>query len=347
MISFAVTDTGIGMTPEQLGRMFQAFTQADSSTSKKYGGTGLGLAISKKFCQLMGGDLTVTSELGQGSTFTLILPAQVRDPAAEAAVETIARPRAELPRPHSTVLVIDDDPAVRDLMQRSLSKDGYHVETTGDGQAGLELARKLKPAIITLDVMMPHLDGWAVLTALKADPETAAIPVIMLTIVDDKQMGFALGAADYFTKPIDFQRLHEVLAKHRRPTNHQTVLVVEDDERMRELLRRSLEEAGWGVTEARNGREGLARLGELSPALILLDLMMPEMDGFDFMDALRQRPEHPHIPVIVITAKDLTEEDHRRLNGGVERILQKSATDPKQLIAEVRSFLTGQTEFHI
>jgi DNA-binding response OmpR family regulator len=159
----------------------------------------------------------------------------------------------------------------------------------------------------------------------------------MLTIVDDKQMGFALGAADYFTKPIDFQRLHHVLEKYRRPADRQTVLVIEDDASIREMLRRTLEKEGWQVAEAQNGKVGLAQFDGSLPALILLDLMMPEMDGFEFMEALRQRGNGNRIPVIVITAKDLTEEDHLRLNGGVERIIQKGASSQDQLLAEVRA----------
>jgi DNA-binding response OmpR family regulator len=245
------------------------------------------------------------------------------------------------------VLVIDDDAGVLDLMQRALSKDGFRVEVAADGKTGVELAKQLKPAVITLDVMMPKMDGWAVLTALKADPATADIPVIMLTIVDDKQMGFALGAADYFTKPIDFQRLHQVLEKYHVPANHQTVLVVEDDPQMREMLRRTLEKEGWRVLEAANGRAGLERLNDGMPALILLDLMMPEMDGFQFLQALRQRADGQRVPVFVITAKDLTDEDRRRLNGEVARILEKSSTSREQLVAEVRAFLVGQSEFNI
>jgi CheY-like chemotaxis protein len=210
------------MTPEQLGKLFQAFTQADASTSRKFGGTGLGLAISRKFCQMMGGDITVASEHGKGSTFTVVLPRAVREPESHTQfVSRTAAPELKAAATGPCVLVIDDDPSVRELMQRSLEKDGFRVEVAADGKTGIELARQRKASVITLDVMMPHLDGWSVLTALKADPATADIPVIMLTIVDDKQMGFALGAADYFTKPIDFQRLHTVLEKYRKPTKHQ------------------------------------------------------------------------------------------------------------------------------
>jgi signal transduction histidine kinase/CheY-like chemotaxis protein/ligand-binding sensor domain-containing protein len=343
-VTFQVSDTGIGMTPQQLNKLFQAFTQADASTSRKYGGTGLGLVISRKFCQLMGGDITVQSAPGKGSRFTVTLPREVQDLASQTqffikSTTSPATPLATGP----CVLVIDDDASVRDLMQRSLGKDGFHVEVAADGATGLRLARQLKPAAITLDVMMPHMDGWSVLSALKTDASTADIPVIMLTIVDDKQMGFALGAADYFTKPIDFPRLHQVLAKYRKPAVQQTVLIVEDDAETREMLRRILEKEGWAVLEAQNGIVGLAKLDGTVPALILLDLMMPEMDGFEFMETLRRRKEQSQIPVIVITAKDLTEGDHRRLNGGVERIIQKGATSQQEVIEFVRSVTRSGT----
>jgi CheY-like chemotaxis protein len=233
--------------------------------------------------------------------------------------------------------VIDDEPVARDLIERALTKEGFHVEVAADGKSGLERARKLKPQAITLDVMMPGMDGWAVLTSLKADPATADIPVIMLTVVDEKQIGFALGAADYFTKPIDWSRLNSALQKYRKPTNYQTVLIVEDDEQAREMLRRALAREGWQVLEAGNGRMALERLNGVVPALILLDLMMPEMDGFEFMEELRQRPDCRRVPVVVITAKDITEDDRRRLNGRVARILRKSNLSMRELVAEVQA----------
>jgi signal transduction histidine kinase/DNA-binding response OmpR family regulator/ligand-binding sensor domain-containing protein/protocatechuate 3,4-dioxygenase beta subunit len=338
LLTFEVTDTGIGMTSEQLSKLFQAFTQADVSTSRKFGGTGLGLVISRKFCQMMGGDITVRSEPGKGSTFTVLLPSEVQEPASQ--TQFLTKAAATAPSRAAAgpcVLVIDDDASARDLMQRSLAKDGFRVELAADGQTGLSLARQLQPAVITLDVMMPHMDGWSVLGALKADPVTANIPVIMLTIVDDKQMGFALGAADYFTKPIDFERLHQVLEKYRIHTESRTVVIIEDDANTREMLRRALEKDGWTIVEAENGKAGLARLDGQLPAIILLDLMMPELDGFEFLEALRLRNLARQVPVIVITAKDLTAEDHRRLNGGVERIIQKGALSQEQLLEMVRS----------
>jgi signal transduction histidine kinase/DNA-binding response OmpR family regulator len=346
-VCFSVTDTGIGMTTEQLAKLFQAFTQADNSTSRKYGGTGLGLAISRRFCQMMGGDITVVSVPGQGSAFTVTLPAIVPEETSHTqfiAREALLAAPARLVASGPVILVIDDDPSVQELMRRSLEKEGFCVAAAPDGGTGLELAKRLKPAVITLDVMMPQLDGWSVLSALKADPATSEIPVIMLTIVDDKQLGFALGAADYLAKPVDFQRLHQVLEKYRQPATDPTVLLVEDDAGVREILRLSLEECGWHVAEAANGKVGLAKLNEALPALIVLDLLMPEMDGFEFMAVLRQRPDAQHLPVVVMTAKELTEEDHRRLNGGVERIIQKGATTPGDVLELVRDLLAGKLD---
>ena len=339
-VLFRVSDTGIGMTPEQVAKLFQPFMQAEASTTRKYGGTGLGLAISKKFCQMMGGDLAVASKLRQGSTFTVTLPATVEEPARDVAAEVPRRTEpTDRPTAAATVLVIDDEAAARDLVQRALTKEGYGVQTAASGAEGLALARQLKPAAITLDVMMPGMDGWAALTALKADPRTADIPVIMTTIVDDKNLGFALGAADYFIKPIDWNRLVAVLEKHRRRAAGSYVLIIEDDPQTREMLRRAAEKQGWQVVEAGNGRAGLERVAERVPDVILLDLMMPEMDGFEFVEGLRRRPECRRIPVIVATAKDLTEDERRRLNGHVIQILQKGGYSTGELLEEIRKLL--------
>ena len=334
-ISFRVSDTGIGMTAEQLGRLFEVFTQADASTTRKFGGTGLGLAISRKFCRLMGGELRATSEHGQGSTFTATLPAEVASPAAPAAPATgslvVAASAA------ATVLVIDDDPTTRELMRRTLVSAGFHVEMAADGRTGLALAARLRPAVITLDVMMPEMDGWAVLSALKADPALAGIPVILATLVEDPNLAFTLGAADYFTKPIDWLRFSAVLSRYRAGTPTPTALVVEDDPATRELMRRNLERDGWIVREAADGQQGLEALRSGVPALILLDLMMPRMDGFDFVRELRLRPEWRAVPVVVVTAKELTPEDRHRLEGQVSRVIQKGSLSRADLLAEVRA----------
>ncbi len=356
-IRFAVTDTGIGMNEEQQSRLFQAFSQADASTTRKYGGTGLGLAITRRFVRMMGGDVAVESAPGQGTTFAVRLPAQVRDlkeaaaaevpaggeelaPAADAPAATVAAPRADV------VLVIDDDPAARDLMCRFLTREGFQAETAADGEEGLKRARELRPTAITLDVMMPRMDGWAVLQALKSDPDTADIPVIMLTMVNDKSIGYALGATDYMTKPVDRTRLAALLSKYRclEGSGPCPVLLVEDDEETRDMMCSMLEKEGWDVSQAGNGRVALEQVAARRPQLILLDLMMPEMDGFEFARRLRENPDWRDIPVVVLTAKDITDEDRARLNGRVATVLQKGAYSREALLREVRELVQAGRE---
>ncbi len=336
-VMFRVRDTGIGMTAEQLGRLFETFSQAEASTAAKYGGTGLGLAISRRFCQLMGGDVDVASEVGAGSTFTVRLPAE--GPVEAAPLADVATP-GRAGGAAGTVLVIDDDASARDLVTRFLQKQGLEVIGAADGAAGLKAARARRPHVITLDVVMPGLDGWAVLTALKGDPVTAEIPVVMLSVVDEKNLAFALGASDYLTKPIDRDRLSRVLRKYERAGAPRRVLVVEDDSLTRAALRRAMESEGWDVVEAEHGRMALERSAGWVPDLVLLDLMMPEMNGFEFLEALRAREAWRAVPVVVITAKELTEEDRRRLNGGVERVVAKGGRGLEALAAAVREHLT-------
>ncbi|HXV43942.1 MAG TPA: response regulator, partial [Anaerolineae bacterium] len=343
---FTIADTGIGMNAEQIDKLFEAFVQADASTTRKYGGTGLGLAITQRFCWMMGGDIAVKSTPGQGSTFTIWLPAEVTElriePAGLFSDDTFA-PVFVGPKPvdATTILVIDDDSTVHDLMRRFLSKEGFWVETAASGESGLILAKQLRPAAITLDVMMPGMDGWAVLTALKADPDLADIPVIMLTMVDDKNLGYTLGASDYLTKPINRDRLAAVLSKYHCEQLRCSVLLVEDDLVTREMMRRMLEREGWLVAEAENGRVALDHVVKSQPELILLDLMMPEMDGFEFITELRKTPEWRSIPVVVITAMDLTQEERLRLNGSVTQILQKGAYSREELLLEVRELVAA------
>jgi CheY-like chemotaxis protein len=215
------------------------------------------------------------------------------------------------------------------------------VEQAADGPSGLEAARTVEPDVITLDVMMPGMDGWAVLTELKADDALSEIPIIMLTIMDEKDLGFSLGASEYITKPIDRARLAGILQKYAGDRREKEVLLVEDDATARSMMKRVLEKEGWTVTEAENGRVALECLDESVPALVLLDLMMPEMDGFEFIEALRRSEENRDIPVVVITAKELTESDRSRLNGEVERIVQKRHHSRDELLNEVRSLVTA------
>ncbi len=362
-VRFDVRDTGIGMSPEQMARLFQSFSQADASTARRYGGTGLGLVITRHFCHMMGGEITVESELGVGSTFTIRLPAQVSDrtPSGVASARQV-RPRGTRAEPASsgtpevagrsapegdsglskagiTVLVIDDEPDVCQLMERFLSKEGFRVETALDGEQGMRLARELHPDVITLDVLMPGMDGWTVLATLKTDPDLADIPVIMLTILDDKSRGYALGAAEYMVKPIDRDRLGSILRKYRDTPPPLRVLVVEDEASTRWLLRRTLEKEGWTVIEAENGQAALQFLGEAPPGLILLDLMMPEMDGFEFVEEVRKNEAWRAIPIVVATAKYITAADRLRLNGYVEKVLHKQACGQEAWLAEVRDLV--------
>jgi signal transduction histidine kinase/DNA-binding response OmpR family regulator len=352
-IVLQVKDTGIGMSREQLSRMFQAFSQADASTVRKYGGTGLGLAITRHFCRMMGGDVTVASEPGAGSTFTLRLPAEVRDPAREPDTAPLATDR--LPKEDNTVLVVDDDPSARDLLKRFLNKEGFHVECAANGPEAITAAKRIRPKVITLDVMMPGMDGWAVLTKLKEEPAVANIPVIMLTIVDDKHFGHALGATEYLTKPVDRDRLSAAIRKLTRPTLPGKVLIVDDDPEVREMLVRTLERQDWAASTAADGRAGLDAVAANKPDLILLDLMMPRMDGFEFVSELRKHQEWRSIPIIVITAKTLTNEDRLLLQGHVQKVLQKGDFSLDALLAELREIVkecvsrarTAETEVQI
>jgi CheY-like chemotaxis protein/anti-sigma regulatory factor (Ser/Thr protein kinase) len=341
-IVFSVADTGIGLTAEQKGRLFQDFAQADASTTRKYGGTGLGLAISRRFCQMMGGDITVESEPGQGSTFTIRLPAEATSSQAPV-LPKVPQPSTRATTTRATglqqaplILVIDDEDSVRQVTTHFLTRQGFSVATASGGREGLRFARELQPAAITLDVLMPDLDGWTVLAAIKGDPATAHIPVVLMTIVDEKSRGYSLGAADYMVKPVDWSGLAGVLRSICRSAGRD-VLVVDDDDTMRAGLRRALHEEGWQVTEAENGRVALARLAQSQPDVIVVDLMMPEMDGFDLLDALRSDGQWREIPVLVLTAKDLTDEDRARLNGGIERILQKRGR--QEMLPEVLDVL--------
>jgi CheY-like chemotaxis protein len=371
-VTFRVMDSGIGMTRQQIERLFHPFTQADASTTRQFGGTGLGLTITRRFCQMMGGDVTVESQPGTGSTFTLHLPAEVKPPAERqkeaedtgltidedqvitldtsadalaASVSTVARYSNQAPPSRGTVLAIDDDPDARELIRRLLTREGYRVQTAGDGNEGLRLAKALRPAAITLDVLMPTMDGWALLTALKSDPDLANIPVVMVTITSDRSLAYALGATDFLTKPIERERLLSVL--RRLDFDCRLVpcraLVVDDDEANRQLLRSVLEKESWIVTEAEDGAAALAAVAEKTPDLILLDLMMPNMDGFEFAERLHRDARFRTIPIVVITAKDLTDEDRRRLNGSVLKVVRKSG-GPEALIQALRGLTSSSQQ---
>ncbi|MBI1373605.1 MAG: response regulator [Phycisphaera sp.] len=360
-IAFRVSDTGIGMTEEQADLVFDAFKQAESSTTRKFGGTGLGLTISREFCRMMGGTIEVESKLDVGSTFTIKLPtdtgatvdrerivvsesaqgvdatgdddedSQIGESSGIMRVTDPAAPR---------VLVIDDDANARDLMFRYLTRDGFNVSTAASGREGLEMARADPPDVITLDVMMPGMDGWAVLRELKADPDMHDVPVIMVSIVNDQSMGHMLGVADYIMKPVNHHSLSKVLGRYRCPVPPCAVLVIEDDAVSRGLMCTLLEKQGWEVDQAENGLVGLERVAARRPQLIILDLMMPEMDGFEFLHELRKNKDWRSIPVAVCTAKQLTEADQRELDGRVQSVFQKGGFTRDDLVNALTDLIT-------
>jgi signal transduction histidine kinase/CheY-like chemotaxis protein len=366
---FRVADTGIGLGADQIVRLFQDFTQADTSTTRRFGGTGLGLALTRRFCQMMGGDVTVHSNPGEGSIFTIKLPTVVCIAPAETAADGTpaggapgavdcpgVEDDAENGAPATAqqgadveaalalagtgcVLVIDDDPVQRDLMERFLGKEGFVVRSAASGREGLRLARQIHPVAITLDVMMPEMDGWTVLRALKADAVLRDIPVVMLTMVDDPDRGFALGASDYATKPVNRQRLSRILRKHTCPHPPCPVLLVDDDAAARGLTRKVLEKEGWKVCEAENGVEALKCLERERPHLILLDLMMPVMDGFEFAERVRLHDEWRSIPIVVLSARDVSAAERLRLNGHVESVLKKEGGSREAVLLQVRDLL--------
>ncbi len=342
LLEMIVIDSGIGMTPEQLTKIFEAFSQAEASTTRKFGGTGLGLTITKTFCEMLGGELTVESELGVGSSFIVRIPARF-DPGSNAAETTSQQPTnavtVDKSRPRPEILVVDDDPNARELMQRFLDKEGYETVKASSGAEALELARQRHPVAITLDVMMPGMDGWAVLKQLKADPSTSGIPVVMISMVDGAELGNSLGVMDYLTKPPDRKRLTEILQQIRDDETPGPILIVDDDPGNREMLARLVTKTGYDVVEASNGREAMSCIAERKPVLILLDLMMPVMDGFEVVAELNRQGLAGQIPIVVVTAKDLTHDDRARLEGHVQKIRNKVGISRDELLQEIKTYL--------
>jgi signal transduction histidine kinase/CheY-like chemotaxis protein len=339
-IVFWIRDTGIGMTPNQISKLFQPFHQAAASTNRKYGGTGLGLAISQSYCNMMCGDISVESRPGEGSAFTFQLPAS-----NAATIDEDSRRVADAAvmdsevNDRKTIMIVDDDVVARDLMSRFLTREGFHVVECDQGNKVLSLAKQHRPIAITLDVLMEDACGWDVLASLKADSETAAIPVIMVSIIDDKNRGHTLGATDYLTKPVHPERFKNILKRFRNEGSPGLALIVEDDAPSRQLLRRLLDRDGWKVEEAANAIAGLEKVAQAIPSLILLDLMMPEMDGFEFVNRLRANEQYRLIPIIVLTAMTLTAEEKNRLSEHVTRIAYKASTSWTSLMAELTNIV--------
>ena len=348
---FRVADTGIGMTPEQREKLFNRFTQADASTTRRFGGTGLGLAITKAFSAMLGGGIEVESEAGKGSAFTIRLPADLRTARAEEGEPAVALGEAaaeEADGGAGLVLVVDDDAATRDLLSRFLRREGFAVRTAPDGAAGLEMARRLRPVAILLDVMMPRMDGWAVLSALKADPDLAETPVVMVTVVQERGLAFSLGATDYLNKPVRWERLKEVLGRVRRAPAAELALLVEGDAAERAEKLRLLESEGWTAEAVDSPAAALERLGRPPmPAALIIELRAGESgEEFALLRELRKRAELRDLPVIALTEGEVPPEDMARLRAKVQSVVPAEAGIPDELMHELRRIAPANAAGH-
>ncbi len=352
-IVFRVRDTGKGISPEVQRTLFQRFVQAKSSSGRLTPGVGLGLSICLLYCKTMGGEVTVESEEGKGSVFTVTLPVTVRPqrpepssatpsaaqvPAPPAAFESPATPapNAASSREAGLVLIVDDDASVVDLIRRNLIEEGFKARTARDGEEGIRLAKQLLPSAIILDIIMPGIDGWEVMAALKADARTAEIPIIVASILEERERGFRLGAQEYVTKPLLREHLSELLSKHLGDRPPARILVVEDDDDTRDDLHEMLRNQGWEVLTASGGEDALGKLEPDPPDLILLDLMIPTIDRRKLVAAIRNTPDWQSIPVVVMTAAELSPEDVEQLQGQVDHIVSKSLYDCDELFREIR-----------
>src|SRR5581483_4552825 len=337
-IDIAVTDTGIGIAKEDQPRIFREFQQLDTGPGRREQGTGLGLALTRRFAQLHGGDVTVSSDLGHGSIFTLHLPIGTPEKTGDARGGGSVPGAAGLSTA-PLVLVIEDDPGAAELLTRQLSLGGFRTSVIRSGNDALASARALHPAAITLDILLPDVDGWEVMSRLKADPATSDIPVIVVSVIDNPDLGMALGALDYFVKPVDGRQLVERLRRIKRAEGGDrppTVLVVDDEAANRHWLSRILEPAGFDITLASGGREAIDHARSTPPDVVILDLMMPEVTGFDVVKALRADTRTRETPILILTARHLTDDDKRELNGHVSTILSRGSVGASDLVGLLR-----------
>jgi PAS domain S-box-containing protein len=340
---FTISDTGIGISPENLQKLFQPFNQADSSTTRQYGGSGLGLAISHRLCQLMSGDINVISELGIGSTFTICLPVDCEDASKKPPKQNSLSSPIHLPQQsdsplqkHPSILVIAGDSMLHQSTHSYLHHLGVSLYSASNTEDGMQLVYQILPDAIILDMQTPSMNGWEVLKELKSQPLTSGIPIILLAINDESPESYGVEANDYLFKPIDRDRLITIIGKYRAEQQSElSVLVIEDDPNIRAMLKRILEKEHCIVSEAQDGHDALEVIKQKIPQLILLDLMMPNVDGFEFIHLLRLRQNTPSIPIIIITAKDLTSEDCTRLSGSAQKKLLKNNYSYPQLLEEI------------
>jgi K+-sensing histidine kinase KdpD/DNA-binding response OmpR family regulator len=345
-VTISVADSGIGIPSEKQAVIFQPFTQVDASSTRRAGGTGLGLSICKSFVEMHGGRIWLDSTAGAGSTFYVSLPIQgPPSPVGEQQAtgeepQPVETPEATMEKGGRVVLCVEDDEGVITLFRRYLNRQGYQVIGLADSKRALEEAKRLRPYAITLDVMMPDKDGWQVIQELKADPETNHIPVIICSIIAEKGRGISLGAADYLVKPILEQDLLAALDQLDREEGRHRVLVVDDHAEDRQLLRRMIEsQEGYEVVEAAGGQEAINLVKQVFPHIIILDLMMPEMDGFAVLEAIKRDETTRSIPIIVVTAKDLTDEERQALNHNVTALIQKGLLNKNELLEDVAAAL--------
>jgi CheY-like chemotaxis protein/anti-sigma regulatory factor (Ser/Thr protein kinase) len=345
-VEIVVSDSGIGISEADLGRLFTEFQQLDAGPGRQQEGTGLGLALTKRFAELHGGDVSVASVKGTGSTFTLRLPLEARAATQSPASQPLRTESVDPNRP--LILVVEDNPEATEILSRHLDAGGFRVTIARTGSEALKMARELKPAAITLDILLPEIDGWEVLTRLKGDEQTRNIPVVVVSVVDNPALGRALGALDYFVKPVDGKALLSRLAQYTFTTKvHDApihVLVVDDEPANLDLIQGLLEPAGFSVLRASGGKEGIEIAKFELPDLILLDLMMPEVTGFDVVESLRADGATRQIPIMVLTAKVLSPEDKRVLNGQVAAIFQRSSVAGTELIDWLHGLATNKAE---
>ena len=336
-LRIVVKDTGIGLDAGQAQRLFQAFAQGDEGTAKKHGGAGLGLALAQRLVEFMGGELGVESEPGRGATFTVDLPLGASAPVQPRVVQSLPR--------KAKALVIDDDPLMRDMLVRALTREGLWVGSAASGEEGLALAQALAPDIITLDLLMEGMDGYEVLGRLKQDPATADIPVVLISMTDDRAQGFALGAAEFLQKPVTQEDLSGLLERFRKGSPPHEVLVVEDDDATRSGLVEIIRRSGWSALEAADGVQALDYLRTRTPRLVLLDLMLPKLDGFGLVAEFQKHPTWRSLPVVVLSSKDPTPEERAQLAvPQVHRVLRKGAQGRNELMAVVREIVQGKLQ---